>query len=600
MLRQGVTKRGDAINVADLSNSNFANHHAEVHSILKNRHIKVTPEQPRRSKSVSRREGGVSSSLTRRRSRSRSGSARKLGSKSKSKSRSQSQPPRNRSTNNTEKKSKLLVETDSGLDEDELGLLEKSCKESVPFPSYDYRKNTCDTRCKSERDQNGNDRLSRGRDTGARHQSESVLLPSTRSARGASLSRYSNFLRRGRSASARDRKQQNKSLVRCVSPSRIVHSQQEVMGVSKRHSREEVPYDAIVLRENSFESFQSSLTGDHLEMVKPRSKSLIRSAIRHLGMTSKKRLDQSTRDQDNDNTQVTESTMNTSSKNSNADCAEPSQTQWDPEDTLLKQQGEQLDIIDSDSEEDRSCATRSDQGLNDSCDKLNDEGNDTFQYDPFHSSGHPMFQKTMQCDEESAASPPKDLTSKRLASSIGKVIARGRSLSVGRKKIGVDLESQIEPKQNQSKRSKSIHPKLQKPTKQQSTKKQSKLRSASVDTKTNRSNRGKSKSSSRSISVARMHSKKKGASLNDQKVEFLQSSEKSRKKKVKCIVCRQRLSKGQCVEYLDLYFCPDSDGQVSCFRCAKCQCQLNQLPSEDIRVCNAQVMTNSRGSVVQW
>jgi hypothetical protein len=205
----------------------------------------------------------------------------------------------------------------------------------------------------------------------------------------------------------------------------------------------------------------------------------------------------------------------------------------------------------------------------------------------------------MQCDEESAASPPKDLTSKRLASSIGKVIARGRSLSVGRKKIGIDLESQIEPKQSQSKRSKSIHSKLQKPTKQQSSKKQSKLRSASVDTKTKRSNRGKSKSSSRSISAARMQPKKKCDSLNDQKAEFLQSSEKPRKKKVKCIVCRQRLSKGQCVEYLDLYFCPDSDGQVSCFRCAKCQCPLNQLPAEDIRVCNAQVMTNSRGSVVQ-
>ena len=590
MLRQGVTKRGDAINATDLSN--HANHHAAVHSILKNRQIKVASEPIKRSKSVSRREGGLSSSLTRQRSRSRSDSARKLGRKGKSKNRSQSQPPRSQINTIRENKGH----------EDSISLLKKLEKNS-PHSSLptDCGKNTLSARCKSERDWDVEQRPSRGRDTGARQMCASALVSTSRSARGASLNRYSNFLRRGRSASAKGREDKNKSLIRYVSSSRILHSHQEAVDTSKEHSRDEVaPYDAIVLRENSFESFQSSLTGD-LEMTKPRSKSLIRSAIRHLGITSKKRLDHSSRDQDNDNTQVTESTTKTSNEdNSNAKYAEASQREWNPENTLLKQQGEQLEIIDSDSDEDRSCATRSDQGLSDSCDKLNNEGNGTtFQYDPFHSSEHPMFRTTMQCDEESAASPQKDLAPNRLASSIGKVIGRGRSLSIGRKKIGIDLESK-ELKQNRSKRSKSIHRQLQRTTKQQTKRKQTILRSVSVDPKTKRSSRDKRKSTNRSTSLARMQSKKTCATFNTQKSEFLQSSEKPRKKKVKCIVCRQRLSKGQCVEHLDLYFCSGSDGLTSCFQCAKCQCELNRLPAEDIRVCNAQVMTNSRGSVVRW
>jgi hypothetical protein len=372
--------------------------------------------------------------------------------------------------------------------------------------------------------------------------------------------------------------------------------------MAEHDARKGIPYDAIVVRENSFESHESSLTAVSNELLnaKPRSKSLIRSAIKHLGISSKRK-EEHLRDHDIDNTQVTESTMNTSGEESNATCAPA--PKWNPKNSLLKQ-GEQLEIIDSDSDEDDSCATRSDQG--DNCNKLNLGGTDTLKYDQvFHSSEHPMFRKTMDCEDDESAdfshsSPLKELKPRRWAS-IGKTIGRGRSLSVGRRKFQTDLEAKITPKNNDD--DEANQKQLSKPTSRQSQKKQvkpttkqSKLRSASVDTRSLAKATSKGKTS-RSISVSRISRKKVNT---NQETEFLPAATKPRKKKVKCIVCRQRLSKGQCTEHLDLYFCAQTSEQKSCFQCAKCHCELDQLPPGDLRVCNAQVMTNSRGSVVQW
>ena len=600
MLRQGVTKRGDAINVA--STSTYASHHAEVHSILKNRHINVqaiapAPEGARRSKSASRREaGGLSSSLTRTRSKSRS--SRKLGGKPKGK-RSHSQPAVDHGE--SKRSAKLKQQSD---DEDERCLLDGSSDEYDISPTHhsDHRKNN--VRSKSERVRNDS-RAPRGRDIGARQQSEPTQLPITKPpTRGTSLNRYSNFLRRGRSASARGRQQQQNQLIRSLSPNRFLYSQQQES--ANDDARRDIPYDAIVVRENSFESHESSLTGDHEYHSKPRSKSLIRSAIRHLGISKKNPVSQ---ELDNDNTHVTESTLNTSCDISNTSSS-AAPAQWDPKKSLL-QQGGQLEIIDSDSEEDQSCATRSDEGLNDSNNKLDmEEAHDTLKYDQvFHSSKHPMFRKTMDCDEESEnisnTSPPKEPKPRQLMASIGKAIGRGRSLSVSRRKFtkGQEADTVVAARPSmQTQHSKSSNRQLQKkPVKQHSMSKQSKIRAASVNTqnrlKASASNRSKS---SRSISVSRMSKKKVATGSDGQKAEFLPDAVKPRKKKVKCIVCRQRLSKGQCVEHMDLYFCSGLDGHGSCFQCAKCRCALDQLPSGDIRVCNAQVLTNNRGSVVQW
>lgn len=601
MLRQGVTKRGDAINAS--SSSTFAIHHAEVHSILKNRHIKVqaispAPEGTRRSKSTTRHEkGGLSSSLTRTRSKSRS--SRKLGSKSKSK-RSHSQPA---SRSKSESKSKTKpTRQDDEVEDDERGLLESSggC-DSSPARSFERKGNV---RSKSER-RTKDAPVSRGRDMGARQQSEPAeLLTSKPPSRGASLNRYSNFLRRGRSASARCRQQQNQ-LMRSLSPSRFLYSQQQD-GEGNCDARKGIPYDAIVVRENSSESHESSLTGDHELHRQPKSKSLIRSAIRHLGISKKR--DQGGREQDNDNTQVTESTLNTSGEMSNS--SSTAKPQCDPSNSLLKQTG-QLEIIDSDSEEDQSCATRSDQGLNDSNNKLDVEDADTLKYDQvFHSSEHPMFRKTMDCDEESEnlslTLSPKELRPKQLMASIGKAIGRGRSLSVSRRKFKTNQDAaavaaaateETEHTRPAPAHSRSPSSSRQLPKKKPA--KQSKLRAASVDTRNRlKPSASKKKKSSRSISVSRVSSAKK--IIANSEAEFLPTAIKPRKKKVKCIVCRQRLSKGQCIEHMDLFFCCSSDGQSSCFQCAKCRCALDQLPSGDVRVCNAQVMTNSRGSVVQW
>lgn len=425
---------------------------------------------------------------------------------------------------------------------------------------------------------------------GARQQSEPAELSISKPpSRGASLNRYSNFLRRGRSASARGRQQRNQH------------------GDGNEDVRKGIPSDAIVVRENSFESHESSLTGDHELHRQPRSESLIRSAIRHLGISKKR--DQDGREHDNDNTQVTESTLNTSGDISNA--SSTPKPQWDPSNSLIKQSG-QLEIIDSDSEEDQSCATRSDQGLNDSNNELV-EDTGTLKYDQaFHSSEHPMFRKTMDCDEESEnlslTLPSKELRPRHLMASIGKVIGRGRSLNVSRRKFKTNQDAAADAAAATAAEAEHSSPPVQTHSRSQSSShqlpkkkpvKQSKLRAASVDTRNRLKPSGSKKNkSSRSISVSRVSSAKKVIANSD--AEFLPTAVKPRKKKVKCIVCRQRLSKGQCIEHMELYFCCGLDGQGSCFQCAKCRCALDQLPPGDVRVCNAQVMTNARGSVVQW
>eukprot|EP00804_Cyclotella_cryptica_P009447 CCRYP_017780-RB/>CCRYP_017780-RB protein AED:0.01 eAED:0.01 QI:1656/1/1/1/0.5/0.33/3/381/893 len=109
----------------------------------------------------------------------------------------------------------------------------------------------------------------------------------------------------------------------------------------------------------------------------------------------------------------------------------------------------------------------------------------------------------------------------------------------------------------------------------------------------------------RSTSVSRMPSKKNATNRADKstapKPEFLPSTVKPRKKKVKCIVCRKRLSKSNCIEHMDLYFCAGSDGHNSCFQCVKCHFGLDQLIGEDanVRLSGCQVISNARGSIVQ-
>ena len=375
---------------------------------------------------------------------------------------------------------------------------------------------------------NSNSEVSRGRDTESRNQSGS-------SSRGASLNRYSKILR-GRSANI-----------------------------------DSIAYDEIVIRADSYGSSQQSSLTDHEHRKPTRSKSLIRSAIKHLGMSARKRNDQETRDHGNDNSQGTGSTITASE--------ESSPVQWEPQSSLVIS-GKQLEIIDSDSDEDQSCATRSDKGPNDSITKLNTEGMDTLEYgEVFHSSEHHLFRNTMDYDDEcgdlSNSSTPKESKPNRWKS-IGKAIRRSRSVSVRRGKCNSDDVAKNKRKEE--------HPDTNRPVQQQVISKRNKLRSASLDTKKAimKVNIG------RSFSVSRISPKKTEVSPTSTLPQ----------KKVKCIVCRQRLPRGQCVEHMGLFFCAGLDG-LSCFQCAKCRCSLDHLTIDDVRVNNAQVITNSRGSVVQ-
>jgi len=454
------------------------------------------------------------------------------------------------------------------------------------------------------------DRESRGREIG-RQQTE--RNPSNKPSRSTSLSRYSNFIRRGRSASATLRHQQNQFLLRSLSPHRLLYSHHQEDSANHEPTHHGIPYTAVV-RKNSFGSGESSLTTDQQSELskKPRSKSLIRSAIQHLGISSKKK-----HDQDFDDTQVTESTANTveDSQTSSSHTATP---QWDPSHSILKDVG-QLDIIDSDSEEDGSCATRSEQGHNESRTSLNIEEVDTYKYEQvYNSCEHPLF--TTLGDQYEASGDVSDLSftnrneqkPKRWAS-IGAAIGRGRSLSVSRRKIKEENKTNSKPEDDAgidlsipSQRSNSLKRHLSKKSVNQPITTQRKLRSASVDAMNRMKTSKKSKTAThRSISVSRMPSKKKAACGVDlstaPKPEFLPSAVKPRKKKVKCIVCRKRLSKGKCIEHIDLYFCAGSDDQSSCFQCVKCHFGLDQLIGEDdnARLSGCQVISNARGSIVQ-
>lgn len=506
MVPQGVTKRGVKASSGPMT---LPNHHAEVHSILKNRHIRVHAISPA---SEAIRERGIS--LPRRRSKSRSKTRKK--SESKNKQRSHSQPAQCRT-------SEVNVPS---LQDSEVGDFHKDERGSRNSNKIDL----AESRSSRGRQGSTNSEVSRGRDAGTRKQSGS-------STRGASLNRYPNILR-GRNA-----------------------------------SNDSIAYDdEIVIRAESFgSSQQSSLTAD--ERRKPRSKSLIRSAIKHLRMSSKKRYDQVTRDHEN-YTQGTGSTITASE--------ESSPVQWDPQSSLVISGKQLLEIIDSDSDEDQSCATRSDKGPNDSSTKLNTEGIDTLDYgEVFRSSEHHLFRNTMEYDEEggdlSNSSTTKESKPNRWIS-IRKAVGRSRSVNVRRRKCKSDNVAKDKQKEERPSTVKN------KSVQQQIISKGSKLRSASVDTKKAmmKVNIG------RSFSVSR---------ISPKKAEISPSSTMPQKK-VKCIVCRQRLSRGHCIEHMGLYFCAGLDGP-SCFQCAKCRCSLDHLTSEDARVNNAQVITNSRGSVVQ-
>ena len=84
------------------------------------------------------------------------------------------------------------------------------------------------------------------------------------------------------------------------------------------------------------------------------------------------------------------------------------------------------------------------------------------------------------------------------------------------------------------------------------------------------------------------------------KYERLSSS----KLKINCIICRQRLYPGDYIGFSNLHFCGGSLGSSSCFRCAMCQCQLDEFllandnDGNDI-LNGTQVVTNARGSIIQ-
>jgi hypothetical protein len=268
-----------------------------------------------------------------------------------------------------------------------------------------------------------------------------------------------------------------------------------------------------------------------------------------------------------------------------------------------------------DSDEEDSCATRS-------------EHNESKYDEVFHSDQHPTFQTMAAAGDEndenylSFTKRSEGKPAKRWGL-VGKAIGRGRSLSVGRRKMKEESEARANSKekkagrgevaqdvQMRSGRSKSLrqqlqmkespeHPVQQETKQEQLAAKQHKLRSASVDGM-NRLKTNKNNASQRGISVSRMPSKKKVNDLStDQKPDFLPSPVKPRKKRVKCIACRKKLSKAKCIEHMDLYFCAASEDAGLCFTCAKCHCGLDKLVPGDLRVCNAQVISNSCGSSVQ-
>lgn len=634
MLRQGVTKRGEAINALGCTGTSES-HHAEVHSILKNRQMTVengfnkkravspSPGPTRRSKSVHTTEV-LASTVT---GQSKSKSSKPKSSSSESKSRSHSQPPQSRAASasksqQSQKPSKpksrpMLAHYDSRPSgaQEERGLLESSSSgssthgDSSPPRSSGDRISRGNIQNKSGRGRT-DDRESRVREIGRQH---TERHPSNKPSRSTSLSRYSNFIRRGRSASATLRHQQNQFLIRSLSPHRLLYSQQQGDPANHEPTRHGIPYTAVV-RKNSFGSGESSLTTEQQSELskKPRSKSLIRSAIQHLGISSKKK-----HDQDIDDTEVTESTANTV-EDSQANSSQTTAPQWDPSHSILKDVG-QLDIIDSDSEEDGSCATRSEQGDNERRNSLNIEEVDTYKYEQvYNSCEHPLF--TTRVEQYDASGDVSDLSftnrneqkPKRWAS-IGAAIGRGRSLSVSRRKIKEENKTSSKPEDDAEldltipiQRSNSLRRHLSKKSVNQPITTQHKLRSSSVDAMNQMKTSKKSKTAThRSISVSRMPSKKKalcGVDLSSApKPEFLPSAVKPRKKKVKCIVCRKRLSKGKCIEHIDLYFCAGADNQSSCFQCVKCHFELDQLIGEDdnVRLSGCQVISNARGSIVQ-
>ncbi|KAL9190598.1 hypothetical protein ACHAXT_000304 [Thalassiosira profunda] len=65
------------------------------------------------------------------------------------------------------------------------------------------------------------------------------------------------------------------------------------------------------------------------------------------------------------------------------------------------------------------------------------------------------------------------------------------------------------------------------------------------------------------------------------------------RRREKCIVCRARIPRGEGIQYNDFFFCCGDGG--TCFQCGTCRKQLGAEPEG----CDAQIISNARGSVVQ-
>jgi len=451
--------------------------------------------------------------------------------------------------------------------------------------------------------------------------------------RSSSLNRYPSFLRRGRSQSASPRQAlSTNSLMRSLSPKRFNLS--SISGSFPCHHstsspEEDAPPNTSYIHSNSAgnSTIQSSLTGNsdphRFTKSKNRSKSLLRSAMKSLGISGKKKTDVDTATEETYASPFTERSY-TKLDIDNPVVKPPTNTNptmnhqglWNPSDSILEKVG-QLQRIDSYSDEDGtssrhddSYATASDNGVD--VKEHADENDDTFDYDAAYSCAHPMFQNKMSIDDESgelsyeenqSSTKKKDRTtrSKQRTGWASSIIGRGRTLSLTRVS-----------------RSKNETPSLSAPFafsrpnllggrhQKDSSRRQEKLKRSHKTEQRNLSYR--SNSVPRNISgpkpsintsrnsIPRKPTIKRKESSNSRKSDRSSSSNKPKMMSRKCIVCRSRLSKSNFISFMDFDFCVGS-----CFQCARCRCSLDQLldSNDNERLNGAQVISNARGSIVQ-